>query len=331
MSNNLTEILYNTKKAANIHKSVRKELQNFIKPGVKLVDICKLIENKIRLSSDDNEVNHGIAFPVGVSLNNIAAHWTPIKKSDETLLNQGDILKVDFGVHSNGYIVDSAFTWTDNLEYNPLLEASKDAVYNIIKNVGVDSTMSSLGEISEEIVKSYEVEKNGHFTPVVPIKNLCGHNIKPWTIHAGKFIPSVKNNDQTRVEENDVLAVEIFTSTGTGETELDTKSSHYMIKPEYSKSTKSNFNNLKFEKSKKLLSIIENKFNTLPFTQRQLDFHQSHIKHYGVYLNDLFQNHIINSYPALIDPKEDCMTAQFEHTICVSENNVINFSLGEDY
>ena len=64
-------------------------------------------------------------------------------------------------------------------------------------------------------------------------KNLCGHNIKPWTIHAGKFIPSVKNNDQTRVEENDVLAVEIFTSTGSGVTELDTKSSHYMIKPEY--------------------------------------------------------------------------------------------------
>ena len=44
------------------------------------------------------------------------------------------------------------FTWTDAVEYNP--EASKDAVYNIIKNVGVDSTMSSLGEISEEIVTS---------------------------------------------------------------------------------------------------------------------------------------------------------------------------------
>ena len=80
MSNNLTEIIENTKKAADIHKKVRKELQDFIKPGIKLIDICKLIENKIRLNSDDNQVNNGIAFPVGVSLNNVAAHWTPIKK-----------------------------------------------------------------------------------------------------------------------------------------------------------------------------------------------------------------------------------------------------------
>lgn len=327
----MEKIIENTEKASKIHKQIRQDLKDYVKPEIKLIDICKFIENRIRSLTKDtrtNEINNGIAFPTGVSLNNIAAHWTPIKKTDTTILNNDDLLKIDFGVHYDGCIVDSAFTWSNNEKYNPLLDASKEAVDAIIKNVGVDSTISSLGEISEEVISSYEIEINGVLIPIKPINNLCGHSIKPWTIHAGKLIKPIKNNDMTRIEDNDILAVEIFTSTGSGTTVLDNKSSHYMLKPDYNIN---NVNNLKFPKSKKLLSVIKNNFKTLPFTQRYLDFYQSDIKHYGMYLNDLFMNGILNSYPALIDPTPNCLTAQFEHTILVSEDKKLNFTKGSDY
>jgi methionyl aminopeptidase len=315
-------IISNTHKAASIHKQIRKELDDFIKPDMELINICKFIENKIRTLSEPNQINNGIAFPTGVSLNNIAAHWTPIKQTDKTIVTTDDVLKIDFGVHHDGCIVDSAYTWTNTSKYDPLLNASKEAVSTIIKNIGVDTTISDIGEWSEEIISSYEIELDGKTIPIKPIDNLCGHSIKPWNIHAGKFIYPIKNSDTTKVEEDDILAIEIFTTTGSGTTVLDNKSSHFMLTDHYQQ----HINHLQFQKSKKLVSIIENKFKTLPFTQRFLDFHQTGFKHYGTFLNDLFNNQIITSYPALIDPAPNCFTAQFEHTIYVSESKKINFS-----
>jgi methionyl aminopeptidase len=325
----MDNIINNTIKASEIHKNIRHELKDFIKPGIKLLDICEFIENKIRESSS-NQINSGIAFPTGVSLNNIAAHWTPMKKTDNTILNTNDVLKIDFGVHNDGCIVDSAFTWTDNNRYDPLLEASKESVYTIIKNIGVDTKISEIGEIAEEIISSYEIELDGKTIPIKPINNLCGHNIKPWTIHGGKLIYPIKNNCNTVIEDDDILAIEIFTSTGKGTTILDDRSSHYMLNSNICSDSVA-LNNLKHEKSKKLFNIINSNFKTLPFTQRYLDYCQNDIKHYGKFLNDLFNNGIIKSYPALIDPEVNSYTAQFEHTIYVSETRKINFSIGDDY
>jgi methionyl aminopeptidase len=43
------------------------------------------------------------------------------------VLQQGDVMKVDFGVHINGRIVDSAFTMAFDPVYDNLLAAVKDA------------------------------------------------------------------------------------------------------------------------------------------------------------------------------------------------------------
>lgn len=44
-----------------------------------------------------------------------------------TVLQKGDVMKVDFGVHVKGRIVDSAFTLNFEPTYDSLLEAVKDA------------------------------------------------------------------------------------------------------------------------------------------------------------------------------------------------------------
>ena len=316
--------LESCQKAAEIHKKVRKDLHEFVKPGVKLIDICKLIESKVKNLSQEygNQVNNGVAFPTGISINNVAAHWTP-SLNDTKVLKETDICKIDFGTHINGWIIDSAFTVNYQSEYNPLLDASKEAVNNVIKNMGCDMLISELSQIAEETVKSYEVEINGKILPILPIDNLTGHSIDQWNIHSGKYVPSVKNNSNLRIDGDEFFAIEVFTSTGNGTTHMELPSNHFMLKQNYNNSK------FKFKRTKQCLDIIKKNFNTLAFCPRFLE--QIDPKtNYNMCLNELINNQIINSYPPLVD-KPGSMTAQFEHTIYISDEKKIVLSKGDDY
>ena len=304
-------------KAASIHKKIKLELYDYIDNTKTINDICLFIESRIKLYSDNNEINSGIAFPVGLSLNNIAAHDTPIPKIDSNkLLQDTDVLKIDYGVHVDGSIIDSAFTWTKNEVYKPVLDASRESVDNIIKNIGVDMTISEIGNLSEEIVASYETEVNGIFKPVKIIGNLCGHSILPWKIHGGKLIQNVKNNDNTKIEENDILAIEVFTSNGNGTTILGKNNSHFMPQESRQPITR---------RSQELNDIIKTNFKTLPFTQRYLEKH-SPIEYYNVCLDELYRKGYLSKHPPLIESDPSSITAQFEETIYVSSNKIINLS-----
>lgn len=314
-------------KAASIHKKIKLELYDYIDNTKTINDICLFIESRIKLYSDKNEINNGIAFPVGLSLNNIAAHDTPIPKIDSNkLLQDTDVLKIDYGVHVDGSIIDSAFTWTKNEVYKPVLDASRESVDTIIKNIGVDMTISEIGNLSEEIVASYETEVNGIFKPVKIIGNLCGHSILPWKIHGGKLIQNVKNNDNTKIEENDILAIEVFTSTGTGNTYMGKSNSHLMLNNNIPK----NYNYKLTQRSQEILDIIKTRFKTLAFTQKYLDLY-SPIKYYEPCLDELYNKGILKKYPPVIEYDKNSKIAQFEHTILVSENININFSIDDDY
>jgi methionyl aminopeptidase len=319
--------LKNAKKAAKIHKQVRNDIRDSIKPNIKLWDICESIENRVRELSDPNEINGGVAFPTGCSLNNIAAHFTP-NKTDTTILTENDVCKIDFGVHVNGYIIDSAFTVAFNDKYDPLLEASREAVKGVIKNMGVDSKVSELGEISEEIVRSYEVDMGDRIRPLKPIDNLFGHSIDRWNIHAGKFIPGVKNDRSDIISEDEFYAVEIFPTTGKGTSYIEGESTHFMLKPNY-KPTKFNI-----KRSSVLLSKIEKEYKSLAFCPRFLNYwdrkNQQKETNYSMCLPELFNKQIINSYPPLLDIPGS-MVSQFEHTVFIGKNSKIILSEGEDY
>ena len=95
--------------AAECHRQVRKHMQSVIKPGMLMTDMCEQLENLNRTLVQENGLKAGIAFPTGCSLNHVAAHWTP-NSGDKTVLQYGDVCKIDFGTHVNGRIIDSAWT-----------------------------------------------------------------------------------------------------------------------------------------------------------------------------------------------------------------------------
>lgn len=205
--------LQELRKGAEAHRQIRKYAQSIIKPGERLIDICDKIENMNRFLINKNGLNAGIGFPTGCSINHCAAHYTP-NPGDFRVLGKDDVCKIDFGTQINGLIIDCAFTVAFNPQFDELLLAVQDATNTGLKEAGIDVRLGDIGAAIQEVMESYEVVINGKTYPVKPVKNLCGHSIEPYKIHAGKSVPIVKKNDNTRMEEGELFAIETFGSTG---------------------------------------------------------------------------------------------------------------------
>jgi len=180
---------------------------------MRLMDICNEIENANRRLIEANKIECGIAFPTGCSINHVAAHYTP-NPGDFRVLEKDDVMKIDFGTHVRGLLVDCAFTVSFNPTYDKLLESVKDATNTGIRLAGIDSRLNEIGEQIQETMESYEVEINGKTHQVKAVRNLSGHLIGPYHIHAGKSVPIVKGTKEVKMEEGEMYAIETFGSTG---------------------------------------------------------------------------------------------------------------------
>ena len=112
---------------------------------MRLVDICNEIERTNRLLIEANQLEAGQAFPTGISINNCAAHYTP-NPGDFRVLEEDDVMKIDFGTHVRGLLVDCAFTVAFNPKYDSLLQAVKEATNTGIKESGIDARLNEIGE-----------------------------------------------------------------------------------------------------------------------------------------------------------------------------------------
>ncbi|RPB28312.1 methionine aminopeptidase 2-like protein [Terfezia boudieri ATCC MYA-4762] len=312
---------------SEVHRQVRQWAQKHIKPGMSLTEICEGIEDSVRrLTGHDGLIEGdsliaGMGFPTGVSLNHCAAHYTP-NAGNKVVLQQQDVMKVDFGVHVNGYIVDSAFTMSFDPVYDNLLAAVKDATNTGVR-AGIDVHMCDIGAAIQEVIESYEVEIGGKTHQVKPIRNLNGHNINQFQIHGTKSVPIVKGGDQTtKMEEGEVFAIETFGSTGKGVVRDDTEVSHY------ARIADVKHVDLRLSSAKNLLNVINKNFGTLPFCRRYLD--RIGQEKYLLGLNNLVSSGIVESYPPLCDSKGS-YTAQYEHTILLRPTCKEVVSRGDDY
>ncbi|KAJ3020992.1 Methionine aminopeptidase 2B [Thoreauomyces humboldtii] len=313
------------RRAAEVHRQVRKYAQETIKPGMSMIEITELIENSVRTLIEENGLEAGIAFPTGVSLNHVAAHYTP-NTGDKTVLGYDDVMKVDFGTHVNGRIIDSAFTMTFNPVYDNLLAAVKEATNTGIREAGIDVRLCDIGAAVQEVMESYEVEINGKTYQVKPIRNLNGHSIGQYQIHTTKSVPIVKGGPETKMEEGEarafMYAIETFGSTGKGYVHEDMECSHYM------KSFDPAHVPLRLPRSKALLSTITKNFGTLAFCRRYLD--RIGEQKYLMALKNLCDNGAVNAYPPLVDIKGS-YTAQYEHTLILRPTRKEVLSRGDDY
>lgn len=314
--------MYNEiRQAAEAHRQTRQYIQSWVKPGMKMIDICEELEKTGRALIAEQGLEAGLAFPTGCSRNHVAAHYTP-NAGDTTVLEYDDVVKMDFGTHIKGRIIDCAWTLSFNPKFQPLLTAVQEATEMGIKTAGIDVRLCDIGAAIQEVMESHEIELDGKTYEVKSIRNLNGHSISPYQIHSGKTVPIIKGGETIVMEENEFYAIETFGSTGKGHVHEDLECSHYM----------KNFDvghvPLRLQKSKTLLNTINKNFGTLAFCRRWLD--RLGESRYLMALKDLGEKGIVDPYPPLVDIK-GCYTAQYEHTILLRPTCKEVISRGTDY
>ncbi|MEM3095038.1 MAG: M24 family metallopeptidase, partial [Nitrososphaera sp.] len=149
--------------AAEVRESARKKYH----VGSTLFEICESVEAQIR------SMNGQPAFPVNTSLNEIAAHYTA-EPNDATVVKEGDVLKIDIGVHIDGYIADTAVTVCYDPKYEALVKAAEAALGEAVRMARANTKASDIGRVIESTITKFGLR---------PIQNLSGHSLQQYTIH----------------------------------------------------------------------------------------------------------------------------------------------------
>lgn len=280
-------ILDNYITAGKIAKKYLAKAASMVKPGALIFDVVNDIESEIIGEGA------GIAFPLNISLNDAAAHDTA-SEGDRRVFKKGDLVKVDLGVHVNGYVGDTAMT-VDLGNNNLLVEASGSALEVALSLVKPGVRTGELGAAIQT-----EIEKRG-FRPIL---NLSGHGLSHYIQHGPPSIPNFGMNGGAIIEEGMTFAIEPFATTGCGQV---SEGQRVEIFSQISKKP------VRLPSARKLMKEVE-KRNTLPFSRRW----------YGdagldINLVRLCQQGILRGYPVLHDVPGS-LVSQAEHTVIVTED-----------
>uniref|UniRef100_A0A7C4JM63 Methionine aminopeptidase n=1 Tax=Staphylothermus marinus TaxID=2280 RepID=A0A7C4JM63_STAMA len=285
------------RRAGYIARVVLEDASRIVKPGSKLIDIAQYIENRIR------ELGGEPAFPVNIGVNDIAAHYTPVF-NDQLVIPDNSIVKIDVGVHIDGYIADTALTISFNPIYEGLVEASRKALEKVIEFVKPGVKTGFLGKVIEETISSmgYKV-----------IKNLGGHGIERYTIHTGVVIPNHHDPFNLHKLTDGVYAIEPFATNGKGYVrETDTVTIYSLRK--YRRAGSDNDTRI-------LIETIWSSRRTLPFCERWYINTLSSPTSVRKAIESLDRMGLIHRYPVLVEIGGG-MVSQFEHTFVIHEREV---------
>lgn len=266
--------------------------RNLIEAEKSMLNVTEKIESFVK--------KHGgeLAFPTNLAVNNVGAHWTPSSKSSE-IFCKGDVVKLDVGVHIDGYIGDNALTLEiGTTNYTKMIEASREAL-NAAINVAVAGV--NVGIIGHAVQDT--IEKYGYR----PIANLTGHRIKRYNLHSGVSIPSIRERGGPTLNNGDIVAIEPFVTDGAGRVGGKRNSNIYHLRQ---------IRKVRDEKATELMKEIQERYKGLPFAERWLhEFQDDATKN----LQKLMRAGIVSYYPVL-DELGNGIVAQSEHTLLITNN-----------
>jgi methionyl aminopeptidase len=289
------EVLQKYEKAGQIARKVREETKNFVHEGMLLVDICERVESHIR------EKGGKPAFPCNVSINEIAAHYTS-PPLDKQIIPKGSVVKVDIGVHVDGYIADTAVTVYFSQEHRNLVDTAEKALETAVKILRPGLSFSSFGSTIEGVIKH-----NGF----KPVSNLTGHQVGRYLIHAGKSLPNVSHLSLSRINEGEIFAVEPFVTVADAAGRVGSSSDAYIFRFLKQKTLKNHY-------AKRLLGFIKENFFTLPFAERWL-LDAVPPKYFREAFSELISSKSLMSYPVFVEASRK-LVAQAEHTVLIEKD-----------
>lgn len=280
------------REAGAIARRIRDEVYRAVKEGVKVIEICEIVEKGIR------ELGAEPAFPCNVGINEVAAHYTS-PPSDQMVIPPRSIVKVDIGVSLDGYIADTATTVVLSPEFEAMSGASQIVLHEAIKAMGPGVNVSQIGFI---------IQKTANKLGFKPIRNLTGHEIKRYQLHTGLTIPNIAAPVPGKLQVNHVYAVEPFLTT--------MRAAGEVVSAKLATIFRADPSGLKMEKlrseERQLLSYLVERFKGLPYTPRWIDGFEEKLHERLVRLGR------IHAYPVLVE-RSGQPVAQAEHTVVITE------------
>jgi methionyl aminopeptidase len=275
-------------RAGRISREVRERAVSLVKEGALLLDVAEEAEDLMRKRGAKP------AFPTCISIDHIAAHYSPTH-DDTTRFRHGNVVKLDLGAQLDGWIADTAVTvevgtrnWTE------LVRASELALQTAIEAVHDGVSTRAIGEGIQRAIEAHGYR---------PVRNLTGHTIERYLLHAGKSVPNIAHGHDF-LEAGEVVAIEPFASSGAGQVDgRRTGNIYRVLKVKPQKAADAN----------EFLGRIADEFKTLPFSERwayRIDSKTPAL------LNALVRTGTVMTYPALLDLGGG-IVSQTEHTMIV--------------
>jgi len=278
-------------KAGKLAREVADKSKALIKVGNSLLEAAESIEALIKEQA-------GIAFPANISVNENASHYTP-SIDEKTVFGEKDIVNVDIGTHVNGFVGDIAYTIDLSGEQGKLVEASEKALENAISLVKAGRMTKEIGKAIEDTIIGYGFK---------PIRNLSGHGLEAYGVHAEPSIPNVSVDYEEELEEGQIIAIEPFASTGDGYVKEDRRTEIFSFNREVLTRNMD---------ARGMLAFIQNEYKTLPFAERWLAKSYQPFK-LKVALKELLVRDALTQYPVLKDISGS-LVSQAEVTLLVEK------------
>jgi len=308
---NKADIVTKYRTAGDIANATLKAVVEACVPGAKAVEICalgdKLVEEataKIynKKTEGGKKVEKGSAFPTCISVNNCVGHYSPLTSEDKVELAAGDVVKIDLGVHVDGYVATVAHT---TMCGGAADGRKADVIQAAYQASELAQRMYKEGCKNEDVTAMIQKVAEAHKCSAV--EGVLSHQMKKHVIDANKVIINKTNLEQqvaaSAIEKNDVFAMDIVMSTGEGKprpSELRTTVFKRNISEKYS---------LKMKASRQFFSEVNARFPTMPFTLRAGDE-----RNWRMGVVECVKHSLFTEYPVLFD-KEGTFVAQFKFTI----------------
>jgi methionyl aminopeptidase len=278
-------------KAGQIAARVLREIRDEVKPGVTALRLCTIVERKI--------LDYGgqPAFPCGVNINHIAAHHTS-PRDDRTKVPDFGLVKIDIGVHVDGYIVDTAISIDLDGSLDGFVAATDDALQEAVQLLEPGKNLGEIGQCIEKVVRAYGLR---------PIDNLTGHSIDRYRVHGNKVVPNTKTRTSEVVEPGDCFAIEPYATTGTGKV-VDTDLVYIFQNTGRDVTLEGT--------TEKLRTHLNDHYGPLPFALRWIGVTGD--VDIVAEIRELLRVKAIKGYPVQVE-KKGRPVSQSEHTIFISD------------
>jgi len=287
--------------------------------GAKVVDVCDAGDSYIKEATgkiyNKGKIEKGIGFPTCLSIGNVVGHFSPLG-TDETTLKAGDFVKIDLGVHVDGYIAVGAHTIKVD-DGKPITGDAANAIAAAYTAVEIAVRLLKAGKKNTEI--SAAIEKVAEEFKVNPVAGVLSHQLEKFVIDGEKVIMN-KSDIEQKVEEvefaaNEVYAIDIVMTTGEGkpkESQERTTVYKRAVDETYA---------LKLQASRSVFSTIQKLHPNFPFTIRN-DFDPKKVR-FGIV--ECYKHDLVHAYPILLE-KEGEMVAHCKVTAIITPNGTVKIT-----